>query len=66
MYSHGLTRYEILDNFVADCGNHEMFRRYLRNHIFNGLDFLSTSQSWRQQIRRCVFSKIGADRMTVG
>lgn len=21
MYSHSLTRYEILDNFVADCGN---------------------------------------------
>ena len=36
LYDSSLTRYEILDNFVADCANPtEMVDRYERNNIYN-------------------------------
>ena len=36
LYTTSLTRSEILDNFIADCGNtEEMVDRYRRNDIFN-------------------------------
>ena len=35
MYSNALSRYEVLDNFIADCANPtEMIARYERNDIF--------------------------------
>lgn len=36
MYKNSLTRFEILDNYIADCGNtEEMIKRYERNDIYN-------------------------------
>ena len=36
LYSSSLTRYEIMDNYVADCSDpDEMIARYLRNDIYN-------------------------------
>ena len=66
MYSHSLTRYEILDNFVADCGNtSEMIARYLRNNIYNtdGSININGLAAANPTLR---LLKISADRMTVG
>ena len=66
MYSHSLTRYEILDNFVADCGNTtEMVARYLRNHIFNTDGSINVTELAAANPTLRIL-KIGADRMTVG
>ena len=66
MYSHSLTRYEILDNFVADCGNTtEMVARYLRNHIFNTDGSINVNELAAANPTLRIL-KIGADRMTVG
>ena len=37
MYNHSLTRYDIKDNFIADCSDAtEMVARYQRNNIYDG------------------------------
>lgn len=66
MYSNSLTRHEILDNFIADCGDpDDMIRRYVRNDIYNtdgtiNLQQLSEANPDLRVIR------ITADRMTTG
>lgn len=58
MYSHSLTRYEILDNFVADCGNTtEMVARYLRNHIFNTDGSINVNEAGGGKSDAAVFSR---------
>lgn len=64
MYNRSLTRYEILDNFVADCGNtEEMVKRYLRNDIFNsnGSVNINALAAANPNLR---IIRIGAQRMT--
>ncbi len=66
MYGNSLTRYEILDNFIADCGNaEEMVNRYLRNNIYNdnGTININNLASANPNLR---ILKISADRMTTG
>lgn len=66
MYSNSLTRYEVLDNFIADCGNvEEMVNRYLRNAIYNdnGTININSLATARPDLR---ILKISADRMTTG
>ena len=66
MYGNSLTRYEILDNFIADCGNaEEMVNRYLRNAIYNdnGTININNLASANPNLR---ILKISADRMTTG
>ena len=64
MYNRSLTRFEILDNFVADCGNTtEMIQRFLRNDIFNsnGSININALAAANPNLR---IIKIGAARMT--
>lgn len=66
MYGNSLTRYEILDNFIADCGDAEkMIERYLRNAIYNdnGTININNLASANPDLR---ILKISADRMTTG
>lgn len=66
MYGNSLTRYEILDNFIADCGNaEEMINRYLRNAIYNdnGTININSLAAANPDLR---ILKISADRMTTG
>ena len=64
MYNRSLTRYEILDNFVADCGNAtEMVQRYLRNNIFNSNGSININDLAAANPNLRIL-KIGAARMT--
>ena len=64
MYANSLTRYEIIDNFVADCSDTaQMVARYERNNIFsaNGAIDLNALAVANPQLR---VIHIWADRMT--
>jgi len=66
MYGNSLTRYEIMDNFVADCTDaEEMVNRFKRNDIFaaNGSVSLTKLAEASQTLR---IIHIWADRMTTG
>jgi hypothetical protein len=66
MYNNSLTRYEVLDNYVADCGNvEEMVARYERNDIFNdnGTINIPALAAANPKLR---ILRIAADRMTTG
>lgn len=66
MYGNSLTRYEILDNFVADCGNtEEMVSRHLRNTIYNDNGTININDLAAQNTKLRIL-KISADRMTTG
>ena len=66
MYGNSLTRYEILDNFIADCGNtEEMVARYLRNNIFNDNGTININDLAAANTKLRIL-KISADRMTTG
>lgn len=66
VYSNSLNRYEVLDNFIADCGDtKEMVARYERNDVYNDDGSLSlTKVSQRNPGLRVIHLK--ADRMTTG
>ncbi len=64
MYSTSLTRSEVLDNYIADCGNvSEMIDRYERNDIYNTGGTINESKlaNARPELR---VIHITADRMT--
>ncbi len=66
MYGNSLTRYEILDNFIADCGDtEEMVARYLRNSIFNDNGTININDLAAANPKLRIL-KISADRMTTG
>ena len=66
MYDTNLTRYEILDNFIADCSDpDEMQARYNRNNIYGsggGIDINKLANA-RPNLR---IIRISADRITTG
>ena len=66
MYGNSLNRYEILDNYIADCTDpEEMVARYLRNDIFDTEGKISISKlTARNTELRSVHIK--AKRMTTG
>ena len=66
MYGNSLNRFEILDNFVADCTDpEEMVDRHLRNDIFNDDGTISISKLTARNTKlRAVH--IRAKRMTTG
>lgn len=66
IYSNSLNRFEVLDNFIADCADPaEMAERYERNDVFNTDGTLSrTKLSQRNGDLRVIHIK--ADRMTTG
>ena len=64
LYSNSLTRYEILDNFVADCSDtEEMVARYERNDIYN-TDGTVNIQKLAEKNPTLRNIHISADRMT--
>ena len=66
MYDTSLTRYEILDNFIADCSDpDEMIDRYERNDIFSagGTVDLNALANANPDLR---IIRISADRLTTG
>ena len=66
MYGNSLTRYEILDNFIADCADaEEMVSRYERNDIFatDGSIDVNKLAAANPKLR---IVRISADRMTTG
>lgn len=66
MYGNSLTRFEILDNFIADCGDaEEMVARYERNDFFNkdGSININTLATKSPKLR---ILKVGADKVTTG
>ena len=66
MYGNSLNRFEILDNYIADCADpEEMVDRYLRNDIFNDDGTISISKLTSRNTKlRAVH--IRAKRMTTG
>lgn len=66
MYSNSLTSHEILDNFIADCGDpDDMIRRYVRNDIYNTDGTINLQQLSEVNPDLRVI-RITADRMTTG
>ena len=66
MYGNSLTRYEILDNFIADCADtEEMVARYERNDIFatDGSIDVNKLAAANPNLR---ILRISAERMTSG
>ena len=66
MYSNSLNRFEILDNYIADCTDpEEMVDRHLRNDIFNDDGTISISKLTARNTKlRAIHIK--AKRMTTG
>ena len=65
-YKAALNRYEILDNFIADCGNpEEMVARYERNDVFDDAGNLNPIKLYKANPDLRVFH-FKADRMTTG
>ena len=65
MYSSSLTRTEVLDNFIADCGDpEEMVARYERNDIFNANGTINEAKLAQVKPELRVIH-IWAERMTV-
>ena len=65
-YKAALNRYEILDNFIADCGNpEEMVARYERNDVFDDAGNLNPIKLYKANPDLRVFN-FKADRMTTG
>ena len=66
MYSNSLNRFEILDNYIADCGSpEEMVERYERNDIFNDDGTISVPKLTAKNTRLRAIH-IRAKRMTTG
>lgn len=66
MYGNSLNRFEILDNFVADCTDpEEMVDRHLRNDIFNDDGTISISKLTARNTKLRAIH-IRAKRMTTG
>ena len=66
MYENYLNRYEILDNFIADCGNPaEMVERFIRNDIFNDDGSIGLAKLAEKAPNLRVIH-IKANRMTTG
>ena len=66
MYGNSLNRFEILDNYIADCTDpEEMVDRYLRNDIFND-DGTISIQKLTAQNPKLRSVDIRAKRMTTG
>lgn len=64
MYANNLTRYEVLDNYIADCADtQEMLARYERNDIYNADGSISLAKLVSTSPALRVF-RIWADRMT--
>ena len=64
MYANNLTRYEVLDNYIADCADtQEMLARYERNDIYNADGSISLTKLASTSPALRVFH-IWADRMT--
>ena len=65
MYGNSLNRYEILDNYIADCSDpEEMVARYLRNDIYSDGKISISKLTARNTELRSVHIK--AKRMTTG
>ena len=66
LYGNSLNRYEVLDNFIADCADPaEMVARYERNDVFNDDGTLSIQKvAKRNPMLRAIHIK--AKRMTTG
>lgn len=64
MYANNLTRYEVLDNYIADCADiGEMLARYARNDIYNADGSISPTKLAAAN-RKLRIIRIWADRMT--
>ena len=65
-YETSLNRYEILDNFIADCADSaEMVSRYERNDVYDDAGNLSIVKLYKANPDLRVF-QFKADRMTTG
>lgn len=66
VYGNSLTRYEILDNYIADCGDPaEMVARYERNDIYNDDGSISISKlTMKNPTLRAIH--LWATKMTTG
>ena len=66
LYGNSLNRFEILDNYIADCANpEEMAQRFLRNDIFNDDGTISLGKLTRNNPGLRTIT-LRADRMTTG
>ena len=65
MYDHGLSRYDIMDNYIADCSDtEEMIARYERNAVYNDDGSTINIEKLSQANRRLRILNITCDRMT--
>ena len=65
MYDHSLTRYDIMDNYIADCSDtEEMISRYERNAVYNDDGSTINIEKLSQANRRLRILNITCDRMT--
>ena len=66
LYGNSLNRFEILDNYIADCGDPvQIAERFLRNDIFNDDGTVSISKLTRNNPQLRAIS-LRANRMTTG
>ena len=66
LYSSSLTRYEVLDNYIADCGDtEEMVARFERNNIFNPDGSININALAAQNPKLRII-KISGERFTTG
>ena len=65
MYDHSLSKYDIMDNYVADCRDvTEMIARYERNAVYNDDGSTVNIEKLSQANRRLRILNITCDRMT--
>ena len=65
LYDHSLSRYDIMDNYIADCSDtEEMIARYERNAVYNADGSTINLEKLAQANRRLRIINITCERMT--